>query len=80
MPVYEYRCQKCGQVIELLIRSKQEEKELRCTQCGASELQRLLSAATVGIQNSRATRRAECERSAPCCGRETRCEQPPCET
>jgi putative FmdB family regulatory protein len=42
MPIYEYRCEKCGQVNELLILGKQEQ--LSCKQCGSEDLTKLLSA------------------------------------
>jgi putative FmdB family regulatory protein len=42
MPIYEYRCEKCGHVNEFLVRGRQEQ--FSCKQCGAEELTRLLSA------------------------------------
>ncbi len=42
MPIYEYRCGKCGQVNEFLILGKQEQ--LRCRQCGSENLTKQLSA------------------------------------
>ena len=42
MPIYEYRCEKCGQVNEFLILGKQEQ--LSCKQCGSEDLTKLLSA------------------------------------
>ena len=41
MPIYEYRCEECGQVSEFLIVGKQEP--LHCKGCGES-LKKLLSA------------------------------------
>ncbi len=46
MPIYEYRCEKCGQVNEFLILGKQEP--LRCQKCGSGDLRKLLSAHNTG--------------------------------
>lgn len=42
MPIYEYRCGKCGQVNEFLIMGKQDQ--LNCKHCGSEDLTKLLSA------------------------------------
>ena len=42
MPIFEYRCGKCGQTNEFLILKKEEP--LRCKQCGSEDLTKLLSA------------------------------------
>jgi len=36
MPIYEYRCEKCGQVNEFLILGNQHR--LQCEQCGSEDL------------------------------------------
>lgn len=40
MPLYEYRCQKCGAEQEILFRS---ESDLVCEACGARKLEKMLS-------------------------------------
>ena len=40
MPIYEYRCGKCGQINEFLIMGKQEQ--LNCKHCGSEDLTKLL--------------------------------------
>ncbi len=42
MPIYEYRCEKCGEISEFIILGKQEQ--LQCKQCGSQELVKVLSA------------------------------------
>ena len=51
MPIYEYRCEKCGQVNEFIILGKQEE--LLCKQCGSGDLKKLLSAHNISNNASR---------------------------
>ena len=40
MPIYEYRCAKCGHEFEALVRRTETP---RCEKCGAAEPERLLS-------------------------------------
>jgi len=39
MPIYEYRCETCGQVNEFLVLRKDEQH--RCKQCGGQDLTKL---------------------------------------
>lgn len=44
MPIYEYRCQRCGYRFEKLVRLSQAAQPVVCPNCGADETERLLSA------------------------------------
>jgi len=44
MPIYEYRCNACGHELEKIQRMS-DEPLADCPDCGAAELQRLISAA-----------------------------------
>ena len=69
MPIYEYRCRNCGATFEVLMRG---EDAVVCPHCGNSSLEKLLSAPAV--LSGRTARRA----GHTCCGREERCDAPPC--
>jgi putative FmdB family regulatory protein len=69
MPIYEYRCRDCGTTFEALVR---DERSVTCPHCGDSSLDKLLSAPF--ISSGRTARQA----GHTCCGREERCETPPC--
>ncbi len=43
MPVYEYRCPCCGHTFEHFWRGLERREELRCPQCGAEHVVKLLS-------------------------------------
>ena len=43
MPIFEFKCLDCEHYIESLVMNKQEEVELTCSQCGSSNLERILS-------------------------------------
>jgi len=41
MPLYEFECKSCDNVVELLVRSSADENA--CPSCGNADLQRVLS-------------------------------------
>ncbi|MFY9725771.1 MAG: zinc ribbon domain-containing protein [Bryobacteraceae bacterium] len=43
MPLYEYRCQKCGKTFEMLRRMHDADSDLECPECQSEEVERLLS-------------------------------------
>lgn len=43
MPLFEYRCSRCGHVFEHLWRGRERREELRCPACGAEEMEKLVS-------------------------------------
>ncbi len=47
MPIFEYKCTKCGHVTEVLHKSRNAEKPT-CAKCGSSDLKKLLSGFAVG--------------------------------
>jgi putative FmdB family regulatory protein len=70
VPIYEYRCQNCGEQVELLVRSGMNAPP-PCPNCGSALLERLLSVPYVMTGERRPAGRT-------CCGQEERCETPPC--
>jgi putative FmdB family regulatory protein len=71
MPLYEYKCQSCGQISEILILSTNDDAELLCLHCGSNELQKLFSVPSIVTERKRIP-------GTTCCGRTERCEKPPC--
>jgi len=45
MPIYEYRCKKCGTQLEVLVRSSDKQPK-RCKKCGGS-LEKLFSSPAI---------------------------------
>jgi putative FmdB family regulatory protein len=43
MPLYEFRCEKCDNVIERLCRMGSNGKGLKCPKCGGAKMRRLMS-------------------------------------
>ena len=54
MPIYEYRCRRCGRRTSLLLLSYKERAEPICPRCGSKDLARIMSRfATVRSEESR---------------------------
>jgi putative FmdB family regulatory protein len=51
MPIFEYKCNDCGQVCEFLEKGKEPQKH-KCSKCGGSNLQKMLSGFAVGQSKS----------------------------
>ncbi|MCX5646230.1 MAG: zinc ribbon domain-containing protein [Phycisphaerae bacterium] len=47
MPIFEFKCTKCGHVMEVLQKSLRAEPPV-CAKCGGSDLKKLLSGFAVG--------------------------------
>ena len=44
MPIYEFKCLKCEEYIEILVMgTKDDSVEMKCAKCGSDELERILS-------------------------------------
>ena len=71
MPIFEYRCQNCGQTNEFLVLGKQES--LHCRQCGSEDLRKLMSAANT---SSASKERFAEKGSGSCCGSPNSCDTP----
>lgn len=77
MPTYLYECPACGEFEQ--DQAMSAKPLVRCPTCG-DEVRRLIAGGTGFIMKGRASpsARGECDRSTPCCGREVRCDKPPC--
>jgi putative FmdB family regulatory protein len=71
MPIYEYRCQKCGQVNEFLILGTQSR--IQCKKCGSEDLTKLMSAHNT---SSGPSEKFTESRPAGCCGTPNSCGAP----
>ena len=44
MPIYEYKCRKCGRLTSVFLRSAGAATDARCKACGSKRLERAISA------------------------------------
>ena len=52
MPIYEYKCQKCGEEFELLRNMSDSDKGITCPKCGEKSPKRVLSVFGTTSSNS----------------------------
>lgn len=43
MPIYEFRCLTCGNLVEILFTSSEQEANLACPECRGESLERVVS-------------------------------------
>jgi len=43
MPIYEYRCRKCGEVFERIMKVNERGESLTCPYCGEAKPEKILS-------------------------------------
>jgi putative FmdB family regulatory protein len=61
MPIFEFKCLKCGEFFEFLIMQKSETVELRCPHCGAEDFERILSSTSYAMGNSGESQKTKTE-------------------
>lgn len=71
MPIFDMKCLECGKVSEGFIRGS--DRAPRCPDCGSYNSEKLISSPYMIKSNNR-------EPSTTCCGRDERCDKPPCST
>jgi len=74
MPIYEYVYEACGKVSEFLIGVGQGDAKIGCRHCGSPNLQQQLSVSSFSARGSRMGSQG----GKTCCGKEERCDTPPC--
>ncbi len=74
MPIYEYECTGCGKISEFLEGISGEEEVPRCRFCGSAELRRIMSPSVLPRSGAFSVPSG----GGTCCGREQRCDIPPC--
>lgn len=75
MPTYVYSCADCGEFEQ--IQSIVDPPLDCCPRCGGA-VKRVITGGSGFIVKGRGASQSHCEREAPCCGREERCDKPPC--
>jgi putative FmdB family regulatory protein len=70
MPIYEYKCSNCGEVSEIFTNIGGHSDPLACKSCGSTNLEKMLSAASIGTADS----------SQSSCSSKEKCYTPSCGT
>ena len=77
MPTYEYQCRQCAHRLETF-QNMSDTRLTVCPECGG-QLRRLIGSGAGILMKGGASVVSACDRSQPCCGRDTPCERRPCE-
>ena len=72
MPIYEFQCDECGGTAEHLM-GPGDGESIVCNSCGSTKMTRILSAPSFFSLPP-----SEQMSGRTCCGREERCQTPPC--
>lgn len=56
MPIYEFRCQHCHNIFELLALKKDDSVEVKCPNCGSFEIERVMSKISFTADRSERTK------------------------
>ncbi|MBC7250825.1 MAG: zinc ribbon domain-containing protein [Anaerolineae bacterium] len=51
MPIYEYRCQQCGQQFEKFVRSSSDQNKVECPYCHSTQVKKEFSVFGLGSSN-----------------------------
>ncbi|MDX8414776.1 FmdB family zinc ribbon protein [Intestinicryptomonas porci] len=67
MPIFEYKCKKCGKVFEVVLTSS--KRKPKCPACNSSALEKLISVFSPVHSQKSKTPKCECSESrGECCG------------
>ena len=71
MPIYEYRCQSCGEISEIFQGVGEKDDPLQCTNCNSTDLEKILSPASFSFKEGLS------EEAGPrCCESGVSCDNP----
>jgi putative FmdB family regulatory protein len=69
MPIYEYKCQQCGERSEFRIVSQAQVNTLTCRNCGSLDLKKLMSVPVISSGRPEPS-------GQTCCGKNEGCSEP----
>lgn len=52
MPIFEYRCQDCGKIFEVLFKSRDEKLKVICPACKSKKSEKVLSVFSGKVEKS----------------------------
>jgi len=63
MPIYEYRCEECGEKFEKLVRLGTSSSEIECPKCRGRKVEKLISAFSARTSSATAASAGTCATS-----------------
>jgi putative FmdB family regulatory protein len=70
MPVFEYKCQSCGNKYEIYHPAKEKKEDVICPECKSADSEKLFSTFAASISSSFSEMPAKCQSCChgPSCG------------
>jgi len=68
MPLYEFRCLKCQELFELLVMGQNDQIEMKCPHCNASDFERVMSTTNFSVSSGPSAGNAAKAQSRTCSG------------
>ena len=69
MPIYEFKCLKCEEYIEILVMGSDDKNmQMTCTKCGGQELERIMSTTNVSVAPSGGSQSKVTSQTRSCSG------------
>jgi putative FmdB family regulatory protein len=60
MPIFEYKCGKCGSNFEMFLKSRDEEKDLECLNCGSKDIKKQFSTFHSNLKDDTVSGKSKC--------------------
>lgn len=73
MPIYEYRCSRCAEQFDRLVRTAAEARATTCPECSSTDVEKVPSTFALGKSCASNDMRANCRGSAGPCADPKRC-------
>lgn len=65
MPIYEFRCLKCGHIFEKLFVKANDKVELQCPECKSDTFERVISSTNYAMKSGGGAARPETKSCSP---------------
>ncbi len=72
MPIYEYKCEKCGTIDEVLLLKEGDADDIKCSSCASTDMKKIMSAHNTGSSQGGGFTMP----SGGCCGNPNSCGMP----
>ena len=67
MPIYEFKCLKCQEYVEILVMGANDDQvQMKCTKCGSGELERILSSTNFNMSPGGAAKQQASTQTRTC--------------
>jgi putative FmdB family regulatory protein len=70
MPIFDYKCKKCGKDFEILHKGREIIEDIECPACGSRKYLKLFSVPSVHTKEIHPCGHSDCGVNGPCCGGE----------